>query len=339
MICDFQTLYYTIVSMDQSFYNRIDYKGPIETLLKRVCRDFGLGTYISYELVPFGYEDFNVVLHTGKNTYFVKIFGSFRNRDECKRYVKIMETVYRNRMPYPFLYESSKKHLYETAIGNTMARLVVQEFIDGKNFIELEIEPNKKEKEFIIRQAALINKFNIKPKPVYDSWAVANFEKEFQKRGQYLPSAIKENTKSLLSEFLKISFNNLPHCFVHGDIIRSNVMKDTNGTIYILDFAVSNFYPRIIELATLICFNFFDPDNPISLNDAFDFTLKTYQKFTPLEKYERKMLPIYIKASFAMYALRASYEKIVNKNESEENKHWLKVGKIGLTSTLAQPTK
>lgn len=320
--------------MESSFYNRIDYKGSIENIFIKVCEDFELGSYVSYELVPFGYEDFNVVLNTTKSTYFVKIFGSFRDREQSKQYVKIMELVYKNKIHYPFLYECSKGHLYEINLDNTQIRLVVQQFIVGKNFIELGAKPTQEEKQFIVQQAVLINALDFKPRPVYDSWAVVNFNKEFKKRGMHLSKNLQATMQTVLDEFLKITPGKLPHCFVHGDMISSNIMKDKQGKIYILDFAVSNYYPRIVELASLICFNFFDPGNSKTLQKAFDFTLETYQKFTHLEDIEIKTLPIFIKATFAMYLLRSNFEKVVNENTSEENEHWLRVGNAGLLSSF-----
>lgn len=320
--------------MDTYFYNRIDYKGPIEKVLKKVCLDFKLGDFKSYELAPFGYEDFNIILDTDKDKFFIKIFASSRSDEECKQYVQIMELVYKNKINYPFLYKSAQGHYYVLPIEGTKVRLVVQQFIDGKNFIELGTKPTEKEKEFIVRQTTIINKLNFKPKPVYDSWAIVNFANEFKKKSSYLSENFRKELEKLLKEFTKVNIGKLPHCFVHGDIITSNIMRDNNGKIYILDFAVSNYYPRIVELASLICFNFFDPDLPKSLKEAFNFTLKTYQNITRLEKSELDILPLFIEASFAMYLIRANYEKAMNKRESEENEHWLKVGTVGFQAKL-----
>lgn len=315
--------------MKPPFYNRIDYKGPIENILKKVAQDFKLGVFVSYKLVPFGYEDFNLVLKTNKGKFFVKIFGSFRSRQECKQYVHIMKLAYANGIHYPSLCSWGKKHLYELKIDNIILRLIVQEFIDGKNFIQLGTIPTEQEKKFIIKQAALINKLDFKPTLVYDSWAVVNLENEFKIKGKYLKS-YKGEIKQTLKDFKKIPINSLPHCFVHSDMIASNSIRDKDGKIYILDFAVSNYYPRIVELASLICFNFFDPNVPEDLPNVLDFTLKTYQKFIPLEKSEIKALPTFLRASFAIYLIRANYEKSVNGTNTQENKHWLKVSVSGL---------
>jgi len=57
----------------------------------------------------------------------------------------------------------------------------------------------------------------------------------------------------LVREFNALKMKKLPHCFVHGDLIETNIMKDKEGKLWIIDFAVANYYPRIIELAVLAC--------------------------------------------------------------------------------------
>ena len=51
------------------------------------------------------------------------------------------------------------------------------------------------------------------------------------------------------SKFDYIDFTKLEHSFVHGDIVSSNVMRDKNGKLWIIDYAVSNYLPRIVDLA------------------------------------------------------------------------------------------
>lgn len=326
-------VYHIIPFMDPYFYNRIDYKGPIDNILKKVCEDFELGKYASHELIPFGYEDFNVRLNTDQGSFFVKMFGSYRSKAECKQYVHIMELVYQNKIHYPYLYSSNQGHLYEIHIEESTVRLVVQQFIEGQNFLQLQEKPVTKERKIIIQQALLISQINFKPRPVYDSWGIANFEKEFYKKAKFLPDEFKDSIKTLLDQFLTVSLKKLPHSFVHGDIILSNIMRENGDKIYVLDFAVSQYYPRIFEIVALICFNFFEPDKLSSLNEAYTFTLKEYQKRQPLTGTEIVVLPLIIEVAFAMYLMSANYEKIANENNRVENEYWIKVGICGLSAS------
>ena len=110
-------------------------------------------------------------------------------------------------------------------------------------------------------------------------------------------------------------------------------MKDNMEKIFIIDFAVANYQPRIIELAVLFNDVFFDKDNVINTKKYYDLILKEYQKYLSLTDYELKSLPILIRAGHAMHLLRANYEKVINKNISQENDYFLQLGEIGLTQT------
>lgn len=93
------------------FQKRITYQGKLKPFLFQVCKDFTIGKYIAHETVPIGYEDFNLFLTTDKNKYFVKIFGSFRDKKECNRYVDIMEKALKAGVSHPKLYQSNKGYL------------------------------------------------------------------------------------------------------------------------------------------------------------------------------------------------------------------------------------
>lgn len=79
------------MSGQTNFQKRINYQGNLNLILSKVCQDFKIGQYQTYEVVPIGYEDLNLILKTNKGKFFVKIFASFRDEKECQRYIKIME--------------------------------------------------------------------------------------------------------------------------------------------------------------------------------------------------------------------------------------------------------
>lgn len=313
------------------YYQRISYQGNIVTLFEKICEDYSLGKYVSHRFPEFGYEDFNVVLQTSKGTYFVKIFGSFRSLEECKRYIHIMEYVRKKGIPYPFLYKSNKGVLHTIYIDTVTVYLCVQEYIDGKNLFELDYNLTQKDAKFFIRQAASVNALSVNPPFVYDSWATINLGKIYQTKGHALKdSSIQEGIELIVEEFRKVDIKKLPHCFVHGDMIKTNMMKDKNGRFFVLDFAVSNYYPRIVELSVLICFLLFDFIHPEKLQKVCRFAASEYQKYIILTEEELKILPLFVKATFASYMLSATYEKNKNNSESLETRYWLKVSTIGL---------
>lgn len=133
-----------------------------------------------------------------------------------------------------------------------------------------------------------------------------------------------------MASFSSLDVSTLPYCFVHGDLIKTNILKDIKDNIYIIDFAVANYYPRIEELAVLLNDTFFDKDSFDKTKEYYHRVLEQYQKHISLTALEIENLPLFIKVGHAMHVLRANYEKIVNGNNSRENEYFLMLGRIGL---------
>lgn len=316
-----------------NFQKRINYQGSLKSFLQQVCKDFSIGEYKDYKIIPIGYEDFNLVVVTDRDKYFVKIFGSFRGKNECSRYVGIMEGALRAGVSHPSLFQSNQGYLHELSNNNQTDRLCVMQYIDGKIFYELQTNPTTEEKRFIIKQAALINKIDIKPSMIYDQWAITNFLREYNKKEKYLNKDDKKLVEPMIGIYNSLSIGSLPHCFVHGDIIKTNVMRGASGDIYILDFAVANYYPRIQELAIILCDLFFDAKNPDEFPQNYNLAVSEYQKYVVLTHNELEKLPNYIKLAHTMHVISANYEKIVNGNQSSENEYFLEMGRVGLKYT------
>lgn len=316
-----------------NFQRRINYQGNLKPFLQQICKDFSIGEYRKHEIIPIGYEDFNLAVITDKGKYFVKIFGSFRSKDECSRYVGIMESALRAGVSHPPLFKSNQGYLYELSNNNQTDRLCVMRYINGKIFYELQATPTTEEKCFVIKQAALINKIDIKPSMVYDQWAITNFLKEYEKKSKYLNKEDKKLVEPMVELYNSLSIDSLPHCFVHGDITKTNTMKSANGDIYILDFAVANYYPRIQELAVILCDLFFDDKNTSEFPQNYDLALNEYQNYIALTTEELEKLPNYVKLAHTMHILLSNYEKIANGNKSSENEYFLRMGRVGLNYT------
>jgi len=316
---------------ESSFRDRIGYDGKIEDISNAVCKGFNLGKFLSDKLIGVGYEDFNLALETNKGKYFVKVFANFRNDENCQRYIDVMSAAINAGVKTPKLIKSGQGYLNRLEVNDTKLRLCLMDYVEGRTIFDLKEYLNHDEVRFIAKQASIINSINIKPKPIYDNWAVANFDKEFKERGKYLSSNDMKLIKPLVKEFEDLRIEELPHSFVHGDIITTNVMKDDNDNLWIIDFAVSNYYPRIQELAVLACNLFFNPENKEETENNLKIALKEYQKKIRLTERELSVLPAYTKLAHAMHVLSANYSKVAQNNTSEENEYWLQQGRLGLT--------
>jgi Ser/Thr protein kinase RdoA (MazF antagonist) len=316
------------------FQERIGYKGDIKPILSKVCEDYSIGKYKTHSVVPVGYEDFNLILTTDKDKFFVKIFAIFRElKNREQRSVDIMRHVLDVGVQHPKLYKSSQGYLHKIKISGTTFKLCVMQYIEGKSFHELKAKPTVKEAQFLIQQAALINSVDLKPSKLYDMWAIANFLREYEQKKKYLTKGDVELVEPLVKPFAALDVESLPHCLVHGDIISTNVMKDKQGELYIIDFSVANYYPRIQELAVLLCDLLFDPKSPAKSGELYDFALAEYQKYIPLSPKERSALPLYVRVGHAMHILGAS-TAIAKSGNFPENQYWLSLGRAGLEGQL-----
>lgn len=315
----------------EKFQQRIKYGGDIKALLLKIASDYDIGSYVSHEIAPFGYEDFNVTLTTDKGHFFIKMFASVRSPEECKRIVESIEKAMEAEVSVPKLYKSSQGNLHEISMAGANVRLCIMEH-RGKSLFELGIKPTQEEKRFLVEQAALINGIDFKPKFVYDSWAVTNFLERYKQTKKHLDTEDIALIDPVAEAFSKLKLSSFPHAFVHGDIITSNVLKDRSGELFIIDFSVANYYPRIQELAVLLCNILFDEYNPAKFLKDYEFALKEYQKRIGLTSKEIETLPLYLRAAHAMHVLGATSEKIKG-NNSDENEYWLRLGKIGLLCT------
>lgn len=315
------------------FQQRINYQGDLQPFLVKVCEDFSIGEYNSHGIVPIGYEDFNLFLVTKGGKYFVKIFSSDKNKGECRRYLNVIEKALESGVSHPKLFKSNQGVLCEIANCSLIDRLCLMEYIDGNIFYEQQIPPTDKEKCFIIKEAALINQMDLRPPFVYDRWAVTNLRHEYRQKGKFLTVEDKRLIEPLVKSFATLAIDKLPHCFVHGDITKTNTMRSKKNEIYIFDFAVANYYPRIQELASILCDLFFDPKNLDVFPKTYDLTVNEYQEYVRLTPFEITTLPAYVKLAHAMHILLANYHKVVNGNTSSENDYYLKLGRAGLSFT------
>ena len=126
-----------------------------------------------------------------------------------------------------------------------------------------------------------------------------------------------------------IDMQKLPHAFTHGDIISTNVMKDNNGKLWIIDFAVSNYLPRIIDLAVSSCNLCLNPNDTEDTKNKIRMILNEYEKYNKLTSYEKEVFPILFDIANAMGILQLSH--LMSKGEiSEEDKFWYYESEKGL---------
>lgn len=315
--------------MEQEFKDRINLNTDLNIISKQICRNYNLGEYISDTIITVGYEDFNYILETTKGKYCVKVFNKERTDEDCKNYIDRIELASEIDINTPKLYKANSESECIVEVNGIKYRLCVFEYINGSSFFDLGIIPNEYEIKEIIRQMANIHKQQLNSEFIYDKWAIVNFIEEFEDKKIYLNKDDYRKSSELLAKFKNIDMKNLPYAFTHGDIISTNVMRDNNGKLWIIDFAVSNYLPRIVDLAVSSCNLCLNPDSIEKTKSKINMVLREYEKYNKLTDYEKEVFPIFFDIANAMGILQISY--LASKGEaSEEDKFWYNESKKGL---------
>lgn len=322
------------MSNPQDSINRLNYFDNLSPVIDRLCYAYNIGKPITFSIIEVGYEDCNVIIETSAEKYVAKIFSKERDKETIDRYVTIMNKVIDAGVNHPPLIKTADGgavYLDNQANGISM---VLMNFIDGKTFFELDCAPSKTELNLIIEQAAKVNMIDYHPSYLFDTWAIPNIKIVFDKVKEFIKSADSKLVEQVIEQYIKIPVNNLPHCLVHGDFTKANIIKSNDGKMYILDFSVSNWYPRIQELAVISANLLHSESASMSLREKTELVADEYSKFNPLTQEERKYLYTYSLASAAMEFLGACQEKFIKGNNSAENDYWLNLGRNGLRIEL-----
>ncbi len=316
--------------MLEEFYDRINLKSDLSDLSKVICKKYNLGQYISEEIILVGYEDFNFILTTDTGKFCVKVFNKERTSEDVQKYIDRIELANSLNINTPKVHNFNNGILCEIALNNVKFRLCVFQYIDGKSFYDLNEIPTETEIKNIIEQMAHIHNAKLESDFIYDKWTITNFVKEYEEKEKYLNNKYNEVFKSLAHKIADVKFEELPTSFVHGDIISSNVMKDKSNKLWIIDFAVSNYLPRIVDLAVTSCNLCINPESIDKTISSTKMILEEYQKYNKLTDYELECFPLFYDLANAMGILQISYLDSLGEI-SEEDKFWLTESEKGLS--------
>ena len=316
--------------MYQEFYDRINLNTNLDNISKEICKKYNLDDYISDELILVGYEDFNYILNTTKGKYCVKIFNKERTNKDVNNYIDRIELASTLNINTPKVYRVKNNYLQIIDINNNQYRLCVFEYVNGKSFYDLNEIPTEKEIKEIIKQMVYIHNAKLDSEYIYDKWTITNFIKEYQDKKNYLDKKYIDIFNKLPNRLKKVDFNKLVYSFVHGDIISSNVMKDKNNKLWIIDFAVSNYLPRIVDLAVTSCNLCLNPNSKAKTIESTKMILEEYQKYIKLNEYELETFPLFYDLANAMGILQISYLNSIGE-ASDEDKFWLEESEKGLS--------
>lgn len=313
---------------------RLNYSGSLTPVIGRLYTAYNVGEPTDFSVIESGYEDCNVIIQTSRDKYVAKIFAKERSREDIVRYATIMEKAVKAGVHHPPLIQTDDGNVVYVDRQANGISLVLMKFIEGKTFIELGRVPDADERRMVIEQAATINTINYHPPYLFDSWAIPNIHIMFEKVKGFIRPEDFRLVELAIARYADIPVDGLPHCFVHGDFTKTNVLKGNDGKVYILDFSVANWYPRIQELAVIVANLLYDRNSSASLHEIIALAVNEYTKLQPLTAKERNCMYPYTLAGIAMEFLGAHQEKYIHGNDTVETDFWMKLGRDGLKREL-----
>jgi Ser/Thr protein kinase RdoA (MazF antagonist) len=320
------------MSIEQSTpTDRLNYVGDLAPVITEICQTYAVGTMQDFSVIGMGYEDCNVIIDTDQDRFVAKMFAKTRTPEDVARYATIMDQVMQAGVNHPEVLHTTDGETVHTTNGIS---LVLMRFVEGKTFYELGRLPNDAERRAIIEQAAKINSIYFKPSYLFDSWAIPHIQSMYDKVRQFIDPPDVPLAEEALKRYQAIPVNDLPQAFVHGDIIKTNVVLGDDGKLYIIDFSVANWYPRLQELAVMAA-NLLHEEPGTSLAERCKLVADEYAQFSELTPEERKYLYSYALAGVAMEFMGSLQEKFLNGNDNEETDYWLRLGRDGLREALA----
>ena len=122
---------------------------------------------------------------------------------------------------------------------------------------------------------------------------------------------------------------------MQGDIIKTNVVLGENSQIYIIDFAVSNIYPRVQELAVMSS-NLMDNKKAPLLRRVERVKQAYLAAGGELTEVELKSLYNYAVCAVAMEFMGSYHERYVIGETADEISYWMQLGRQGLKEGLGE---
>ncbi len=318
--------------MSNKYFERLGYDGDSEPLVADIVEGYGLGGVQDSSVLTVGFEDCNVRVQTETGQFVLKAFGKFRSDQDIDRYVSVMQAVTDGGVHHPALHETKDGDvLFQHPSG---VSAVAMDFIEGHTYFDTKTVPTDQELRLIAAEAVKIHSLDIDPAFVFDSWAIPHIHKMHEAALPFLDDEGKQLVEAALERYDAIDLEQLDKCFIHGDIISTNTLRGNDGKVWVLDFAVSNVYPKIQELA-VIASSLLSGSEFVPLSRRVERVRKAYLAAGGiLTVYEQQALMDYTIAAATMEFMGGHKAKFVDKEDAEECDYWIDVGRQALQESL-----
>lgn len=307
----------------EGLFKRIGKEIDIEALSKEICINYKLGEYKRHKLILVGIDDLSYFLDTLKGRYVVKIINYEKTDEDIREFITKSNVITNSNIKAPKLIAHNRQYLYECDIKEMQIRLVVMEYIDGKDLYSIDKQVTKQDIDKLVDILTSLHQIKEKiENKEYDEYCFMKIKEDYQKTKDILPNSIKTQVEEMIKEFDKIELDKLPKCFIHGDLISSNIMKDKNEDLWVIDFYQSGNGVRILDIVKVlnsVIDNYKYEENTEELEQYF---IEEYNKKMPLTSHELEVLPTLRKIDVCTGIMMETFDALEGR-DNEENQYWL----------------
>lgn len=306
----------------EKLYERIGKKVNIKQLSQDICKTYELGEYKTHRIIPIGTDDLSYYLYTEKGKYIVENINCKKGLNDIGLWIKKNKIIEKNKIRAPKIIPNHGRNVFISEIDGIYINSILMECIDGKDLWTLNKPITKQDIKKIVELAISFHKIEDKIEiEQYDEYCFVRLEEAYQKAKNNLSFGLKHDIRKYIKKMKRVDFNQLPKCFIHGDFISTNIMKDKKGEMWLIDFFESGTGIRILDIVKIlnsVIFQYNYKEQAVELETYF---LKEYQKQMPLTSYELKVLGLLRKADAYTGIMLGTLDEI--ENNSEEVQYWL----------------
>ena len=254
--------------------------------------------------IDYSFTDCYIIYGNAK--YFIKIFTKEEDILKITQENELLNVLKTARFNVPNIIKTKEKNIY---VNTSNYYLFVEKYIEGTSYAL-----KKMPEDDLIKSAKILGQMHFTLNNKYDDinkelyWKNLNIDEELKNLNYYLDifkklplnsnntiiiKAIKHKIK-MLPKLKKMSslFNNITYLMTHGDYSKRNLLQDSLGNIYIVDFSDAGVYPASWELirsyfiSTDAC-----KDNKLFNYDLFSKYVRAYLEEFPLNENDIKLMP------------------------------------------------
>jgi Ser/Thr protein kinase RdoA (MazF antagonist) len=313
--------------MDDS-YSRVGSTLPLPTVIQQIVHIYALGDVTSIAAIPGGYQDYVVDVTTNQGRFIVKIFSKEKPTERIHDILWAHAAFTKADLPCVMPLHTTEKQSYiQIQDGNGALSASVFPFIAGKTLTRTPVTDT--DLEVLTKTLITIHNTPHILHQYYNPLGIMNLPAEFAGKQQALTPDEVSLISPIIAKLHKLKLSSLPQSIIHGSMEKDNVIKDTTGTMHVLDFGSVDYNASVLDIATYVA-NFTLYVDPVRRIQIIHHILDTYQTSRTLTPPELSALLTLIRSQYAAYVVGMTYRMRKEHDMTKYTQTWLDRGWDGL---------